>query len=349
MDCGRGNVLGYVAISAQGNPDLIETTSREGFQVTPHYQNFVDLLSEFVRFAGDSQEYLRRGVLEFIKQHRDRRAGVEPEDSHGEITKRIDDIAESLTSERIRVEGRMGPLRGGTAKAVKSLDDLRMEVNRGTVGRTNVTAVIADLEDQLRVVSGAAEETEKMLVEISSVLDRASELKAMREVLDRRWESLRGEVSALYESVSLGLTAEALAHEIHNIADRLAREELRHSSTSQGWRAEAIDCHVHRTCSVKYRCDAKATVPPDPFPPVLARAKRTNRCPCVDTAARQLSQREAAMQGSPGGGDRRALRGIRTYHEQGESWPRYLIIYCSMRNTGLSKPCAVASWRRERS
>ena len=45
----------------------------------------------------------------------------------------------------------------------------------------------------------------------------------MREVLDRRWETFHDEVSALYESVSIGLTAEALAHEIHNIADRLAK------------------------------------------------------------------------------------------------------------------------------
>lgn len=219
-----GNVLGYVAISAQDNPALIETTSREGFQVTPHYENFVGLLSEFVRFAGDAQEYLRRGVLQFLDEHRDRKAGVEPEDAHGAITKRIDDIAERLSSERLRVKGRMGPLRSGAARAVKSLGHVRGEIDRESGRGVAMSAVLADLEDQLRVVSRAAEETEKMLVEVASALDRASELKSMGEVLDRRWKRLRGEVSALYESVSLGLTAEVLAHEIHNIADRLARK-----------------------------------------------------------------------------------------------------------------------------
>ena len=47
------NVIGYVAIGH--NPNLVETTSREGFQVTPHYENFVNLLSEFVLFAGNSR------------------------------------------------------------------------------------------------------------------------------------------------------------------------------------------------------------------------------------------------------------------------------------------------------
>ena len=46
----------------------------------------------------------------------------------------------------------------------------------------------------------------------------------MKEVLDRRWEALNEQLSAMYESISLGLTAEALSHEIHNIADRLARK-----------------------------------------------------------------------------------------------------------------------------
>ena len=65
---------------------------------------------------------------------------------------------------------------------------------------------------------------EKMLEEVSAALDHASELKDMRAVLDRRWEKLNFHVSTLYESISLGLTAEALSHEIHNIADRLARK-----------------------------------------------------------------------------------------------------------------------------
>ena len=64
---------------------------------------------------------------------------------------------------------------------------------------------------------------EKLLEEVSSALDEAVELRAMKEVLDRRWETFNEQMSALYESVSLGLTAEALSHEIHNIADRLAK------------------------------------------------------------------------------------------------------------------------------
>ena len=219
-----GNVLGYVALSGRDNPKLVETTSREGFQVTPHYANFVYLLSKFVRFTLNAQGYLRRGVLQFLNEHRDRHAGVEPEETHSKITQRIDDVAESLASLRLSVQGQVGSLRTVAVEASKTVDEVRDELDRINVKGGAVSSVLANHEGQLRVVSTAAAETEKILHEVSDALvARSSDLKSMREVLDRRWETLNDEVSALFESISLGLTVEVLVHEIHNIADRLAR------------------------------------------------------------------------------------------------------------------------------
>ena len=218
-----GNVLGYVAISAKSNAALTETTSREGFQDTAHYQNFVALLSEFVRFAGNAQEYLRRGVLQFLKEHRERNAGVEPEDPHSKITERIDKIADRLTIDWRRIQGHLRSLRTVAAKASRSIRQASTELDEKTVGSDTASDLLAALERQLQLVSNAATDTKNVLDQISSARDRASDLKSMRKVLDRRWETLNDEVSALYESVSLGLTAEALSHEIHNIADRLAK------------------------------------------------------------------------------------------------------------------------------
>ena len=217
------NVLGYVAISARYNPDLVETTSREGFQVTSHYENFSSLLSEFVRFAGRFQGYLRRGVLQFLNEHRDRHEGIEPEDAHSRITQRIGHIAGQLSAEKHKVRSHAGSLRKATAKASKTLGRVRSELGQSILGGSAVSSALERLEGEIMIVSTAAANAEKMLNEVSAVLDQASELESMREVLDRRWERFHDEVSALYESISLGLTAEALSHEIHNIADRLAR------------------------------------------------------------------------------------------------------------------------------
>ncbi len=218
-----GNVLGFVAISARDNSNLVETTSREGFQVTPHYENFISLLSEFVRFAGDFQEFLRRGVLQFLKEHRDRNAGVEPDDAHSAVTQRIDDVAARLSSEKSKVQHHAGSLRQAARVASEMLDESRNELDKTGVAGASTSDALRRIDLGLTKVSSAAANTEKVLDEVSAALDQASELKSLRQVLDRRWETLQDEVSALYESISLGLTAEALSHEIHNIADRLAR------------------------------------------------------------------------------------------------------------------------------
>ena len=219
-----GNVLGFVAISARDNPNLVETTSREGFQVTPAYENFFNLLTQFVRFAGDTQEFLRRGVLEFLKEHREQNAGIQPSDDHSNITQRIGNIAFNLSSQQVKVKEHTGRLHIASAGASKTLGRVRKELDQRTTESKSVSNALKDLEGELERVSTAAAEEERILNEVSSALEEASGLKSTQEVLDKRWEALNEQVSALYESVSLGLTAEVLSHEIHNIADRLAKK-----------------------------------------------------------------------------------------------------------------------------
>ena len=214
-----GNVLGFVKISARDNPDLVETTSREGFQETPHYENFLALLSEFVRFTGDAQEFLRRGAVDFVKEHEDRDAGVHSDDDHSSITRRIGDVAGRLASHRKVVERQVGSLRKAADGAAKTLGDVREELEHIAPKDGMVSRAIVDLEGEIEKVTKAEE---RIRNQMTAALDQASELKTTQEILDRRWATLDDHVNALYESVSLGLTAEVLSHEINNIADRLA-------------------------------------------------------------------------------------------------------------------------------
>lgn len=217
------NVLGFVAISARDNPDLVETTSREGFQITPHYKNFIGLLDYFVAFSADVQEFLRRGVLKFLNRHRDHSANVEPEADHSEITRRIDDFASTLTAERDRLAGHSTDLRAAAGKAAETLEHVRQQLSPTARSERSIATALSRLEDSIARMAKTAATAEEMIDHISSTLERAAELSALRDVLDRRWNALHDEVTAVYESVSLGLTAEALSHEINNIADGLAR------------------------------------------------------------------------------------------------------------------------------
>ena len=242
-----GNVLGFVKISARDNPDLVETTSREGFQETPHYENFFGLLSEFVRFAGDTQEFLRRGAVDFVKEHRDREAGVDPDDTHSSITQRIGDVAERLSSHRKSVQHQVGSLRKAADGAAKTLGNVRKRLEHIAPEDGTASQAIVQLEGEIEKVA----ETEKRIrKQVTAALDQASELKVTQEVLDRRWTTLDEHVNALYESVSLGLTAEVLSHEINNIADRLAqRSSVVRRQVGKGLRRATVVTYIEEVRS----------------------------------------------------------------------------------------------------
>jgi signal transduction histidine kinase len=105
----------------------------------------------------------------------------------------------------------------------------------------------------LQAVAGKATATLELLDEVDAELAKATELKSLREVLDRRWDSLQAELGALFESVSLGLTAEALSHEIHNIADGLAKRSavlLRQLQSGEVRKATMVSYVEHVRSSV---------------------------------------------------------------------------------------------------
>ena len=60
-----GNVIGYVAISANKNRDLKEKTDREGFMDNPYSQNFHRFMGEIVQLINDILESTRRSYNEY--------------------------------------------------------------------------------------------------------------------------------------------------------------------------------------------------------------------------------------------------------------------------------------------
>jgi hypothetical protein len=94
------NTLGYVAISARDNANLVEKTDREGFLQSPHYENFRLLLSRFVEVSNGVHSFLRRGWVEF-----DRTFGVGPTSAvaratPAQVAKQIRDTMQSAETFR---------------------------------------------------------------------------------------------------------------------------------------------------------------------------------------------------------------------------------------------------------
>ena len=153
-----GNVIGFVEISARDNPQLEETTDREGFRETAARRNFIALLDKARDHADRLQESFRRALNEFLREQTAANTSID-----------------TSTPER-------------TVKGVR------------------------DRVKQRPQLENAAEDSST----------DAEELDTALEVLELQIGSLREQLEITYETMSLGITAEVLTHEIATIAQRLS-------------------------------------------------------------------------------------------------------------------------------
>lgn len=222
------NTLGFVAITAKDNAALVETTDREGFKDTQAYRNFVRLFQEFTTFSHDAQEFLRRSWNDYRKEHERELAG----------------IASDTTTESLAEQVNIGLK--AVANYKKPLEDIRLKLDQARADSEKTLSSIRDAasdDSQLaKKVEHARASLDKRIMQVQEMTDElvkkaesASHLQDVNKVLQGQIGTLRDQLEQSVEAMSLGLTAETLAHEIANIVDQLAE------------RTKAIAGHLSRT------------------------------------------------------------------------------------------------------
>lgn len=179
-----GNVVGYVDLTVHGNPKLVEATDREAFVSSPHLTNFERLFQQFADWADSTQAILRRQFKVF--------GG----------TLLSDDPSRPVTPD----------------EALRDLEDKSRKQGRARA------AVSAAQERASFPGLGEAPDLADALDEVSNYLDELATSEAALAALRLELASLRDQLVLAHEAVAVGLSAEALAHEVVSIADRLARE-----------------------------------------------------------------------------------------------------------------------------
>ena len=209
------NTLGHIDLTASGNPRLVETTDREGFIANPELTSFNRLMQTFLLFTEGTQEFLRREWLNYVQLRTFEGAAVRIEDSPDQVLVQL----QNALSKASRISRPIADLTslldeglGQLSEAVPSTlsDD---GVNRDLVQRV-LSAVnsMRPLRKRTQTILGT---TMEYLEEIIALAPKGVVVKEYLAAFDRQ-------MSEMYETVALGLTAEALSHEVFQIADRLA-------------------------------------------------------------------------------------------------------------------------------
>ncbi|QZN85422.1 sensor histidine kinase [Cellulomonas sp. C5510] len=216
------NVVGYINLTAQHNAALEETSNREEFLDLPAYRNFQQLLAEWQSLSELFQSAVRRGYNEYVKELKQDRNGISPRSSSKELAR---DIASQFDKAQ-EVNARANSARDSIRRAQAVVEDF--EAQRDALGKSYLVT-----PELIAANSHLASELRRTMGDLESRLDlvqRASaEIADRREVVELLLERLvdaERQVQEVWEVVSLGMTAEAVSHEVLNVTDRL-RERSR--------------------------------------------------------------------------------------------------------------------------
>jgi len=208
--------LGYIALSARDNMQIEETTDREGFKDSPYYRNFYSLLGEFKTFTTLAHDFFGRSWSDFRKLRNEILAQVDSRKTVEDISatiktglKEAPQHKKNLLTFKVRLDASVSASKNVISR-LQSTKEVSSEL------RQKVTDVLSNLEPLLLEAQGTIDR-------LTIYLDKLESLQDLGQVLEDRVDGLRHQMDDMYEAIALGLTAEALSHEVYNVADQLAQ------------------------------------------------------------------------------------------------------------------------------
>ena len=208
------NTVGYFAISAKDNPNLVEKSDREGFVDNPEWNGFQHLAARLRKFANDSLNHLRRAYVDFKEM---------------EISK-VSDRPESFSAEQGAEE---------LSKLVKSARDIRKKIKEDSKqhiasyeqAQKEIKQVLDDkkagpkIKNQLIKVQKSVEDLigqfKSNIQKVESILGQIIEKERSADLILERFEQFNEQMSEVYETVGIGLSAQGLVHEVHPFIDEI--------------------------------------------------------------------------------------------------------------------------------
>jgi len=207
------NVIGYVSLSAKQNGQLKEKTDREGFVNSPYQQNFLQIVlfvkDEINRFLFS----LRRSFVEYKKNDADNKSTL----FSGNTLDSMRNVA--IASES--VEQKFIKLDSGLEKLVVSVQSVVTKAQETPLLATDeertLTPILASAGEKLA-------EAHNLVEDFRVLVSKLKQFETKADSLESQIEILQDQVSQFSELAGLGLTAEALSHEINTIVDRVAEQ-----------------------------------------------------------------------------------------------------------------------------
>lgn len=207
------NTIGFVALTAEENSNLKEKTDREGFMDTPYSRNFFLLMDKVVDTINSSLQKTRRSYNDY-KQFIAQQTGniTDIKDSFNRI--------QNTSNQAAKLQQETHQLTPALAKVAQSVRQVLKKVEN----TKPVNAEDAEQRKLLLEIDNSLQRAMDILIKVDSILHVAKQLEHDANYIKPKVEDLETQLSEFAELAGLGLTAEALSHEISNIVDRLLEQ-----------------------------------------------------------------------------------------------------------------------------
>lgn len=225
------NTVGYFAVNSSDNPELIEKSDREGFVDNAARRGFYAIAERFRKFANDSSNLLRRAYNEY----RDAKKMQESEQPRKMSAEEgTEQIAELINLSRQIANS----IKDGNEKRVVALRKTKEQINQLMSDKLIKKDLKEKFEHASQEIENLAMQMKNEASQMQSLLNEFSAKGQYIDLIKERFMQLNYQITEVYETVGIGLAAQALTHEVHPfIDDLLARiraiqerlEELRKS------------------------------------------------------------------------------------------------------------------------
>jgi len=204
------NVVGYVSISAKDNKQLKEKTDREGFVDSSFSKNFMLFMDQVIETINSNNENLRRAYNKYKKGIAEDLIGFSSPDK----------LFDSMRGVAKRVKkGDINNITSKIDKSAESIDSIHEQIesnqNLKKSNKNELKKLLNESENELRKAYDTLKDAQEFKENIAKLKHYADSLEEEFAVLQEQKEDFA-------ELAGLGITAEALSHELANIADLLS-------------------------------------------------------------------------------------------------------------------------------
>ncbi|HEY5911128.1 MAG TPA: sensor histidine kinase [Verrucomicrobiae bacterium] len=202
------NVIGFFRLSVGDNPQLIEKSDREGFTDNEEWRGFSTLTTLITNSINTALNRVGRTASKFLKEASGTHATEEEsKTNYGALLNQLEALLNASGSIRERFEThakeRLYGLRQVEGAARVMYQDLRETDARRAKGKQ-----LLDIVERLQ------KELESDDAEIGRLTKEIDEQKKLAAIIRRRIDDFEERTQLLYEMVGVGLSAQALAHDV---------------------------------------------------------------------------------------------------------------------------------------